>query len=408
MKRHDRSRALSRMNPVARFLTALSVEERTVFKRQLVAIFVVVTLLNIGFYWQRAFRELAAQRNVQSVVRGWDGLAWYVWMPAAPATLLLIRRYPFRRDRRVVSVTRLAAGSAAIYFVVTNTRYLLRVLPNLWQPPAADLPVSWSTYVNTQLERTPLDFLTYCGLFAASFAVDYYSKYQQRAEELLQLQVRSAQLQAELVKFQLTALRGQLQPHFLFNSFNAIATLVRQQQHEQAIETIAQLSDLLRFTMEKFDQQSLPFEQELDFVRCYLNVERVRFRDKLRVALDVDPATLPCIVPTLLLQPLVENAIKHGIAQRTGPGELRITARRRGAVLRVQVANDGRDDPRGFGPVHVSGIGLRNTRRRLSHAYGNNYHLEVTPQPENGMVVVVEIPWQESTAPLPPATLSTP
>ena len=381
-----------RMNPVSRFFATLSKEERSVFKSQLTALFIIITLLNLGFYWQRAFREMAEHRNVQIVMRGWDGLAWYVWMLAAPATLLLIRRHPFARGRAATSVAWLMAGSGAIYFMVTNTRYLLRVLPNLWLPPEADLPVSWSSYVNTQVERTPLDFLTYCGLFAASLAVDYYSKFRQRAEEVLQLQLRGAQLEAELVRFQLTALRGQLHPHFLFNSFNAISMLVRQKKNDEAVETIAQLGELFRFVMEKFDQQELPFEQELEFVRCYLDVERVRFGNKLGVTLEVDRETLGCIVPSLLLQPLVENAIKHGIARRLTPGQILITARRRDERLLIEVKNDGPEESVPQAANLPSGIGLRNTRSRLDHAYGANHRFDVLPQPGGGMLVRLALP----------------
>lgn len=385
-----------RMNIVFRFFSELSSEERTVFKRQLAAIFVIITLLNLGFYWQRAFREMAAQRNVQVVMRGWDGLAWYVWMPAAPATLLLIRRYSLTGERLGASVVRLAVGSGVIYFLVTNTRYLLRILPNIWQPPELDLPVNWSSYFNTQLERTPLDFLTYCGLFAASFALDYYSKFRLRAEEVMQLQLRGAQLQAELAQFQLTALRGQLHPHFLFNSFNAIATLVRQKKNDEAVETIAQLGELLRFVMEKFDRQELPFEQELEFIRCYLEVERVRFGEKLNVVFEVEPETLPLIVPSLLLQPLVENAIKHGISQRLTRGEVSISARRREDWLVIEIKNDGPDERRRSSVDRPSEIGLRNTRSRLQHAYGAQHRFDVVPQPDGGMLVRLELPARSS------------
>lgn len=383
------------MKSISRFFARLSVEERRVFQRQLVAIFVIITLLNLGFYWQRAFRELAAQRNVQSVVRGWDGLAWYVWMPAAPATLLLIRRFPFSRERALASSARLAAGSGAIYFVVTNTRYLLRVLPNLWLPPEADLPVDWRSYLNTQLERTPLDFLTYCGLFAASFAVDYYSKYQRRADEVLQLQLRGAQLQAELVRAQLTALRGQLHPHFLFNSFNAVTTLIRQKRNDEAVETVARLGELLRFIMDHLDRQELRLGDELDFIRSYLDVEQVRFGAKLRAVFAVEPETLGCRVPSLLLQPLVENAIKHGISQRIAPGEVRIAAHRAAGRLRLEIQNDGGEAPPPP-PARSTGIGLRNTRRRLDHVYGDGYRFETLPQPGGGMLIRLDLPWRES------------
>src|SRR5690606_22181941 len=133
---------------------------------------------------------------------------------------------------------------------ITNTRYLLRVAPNLWLPPEAQVPVNLVAYAHTQLERLPLDFLTYGGLFAASYAVDYYSKYRRRADELMQLQLRMAQVESELARAQLTALRRQIHPHFLFNSFNAIATLVRQGRNDAAVDTIARLGELLRFVME--------------------------------------------------------------------------------------------------------------------------------------------------------------
>ena len=384
------------MLPVRQLFSALSADERRTIKRLLIAVFVLITLFNLGFWWQREFREMAQRRNVQLVLRGWDGLAWYVWMPAAPAILLLIRRCPFARGQAGASLARLAAGSGGIYFIVTNTRYLLRILPNAWLPPEADLPVSWSSYLNTQLERTPLDFMIYCGLFAASYAIDYSQKARQRADEVMRLQVNAARLQEELVRLQLTSLRGQLHPHFLFNSFNAIATLVRQGKNAAAVETIAQLGDLLRFVMEKFDQEDLPLADEIDFIRCYLEVERVRFGDKLRVTLEVDPEAQAGVVPSLILQPLVENAIKHGIAQRLTAGRVRIAAERRGGQLHLEVENDGPERSEADARPQSSGIGLNNTRRRLDHAYGSSHRFESLPRVDGGMKVTIDLPWREA------------
>lgn len=383
------------MTMFSRVHEGLPADERRLLKWQLAVVFVVVTLLNLGFYWQRVLRENGVRHNLQSVVQGWDGLVWYVWMPAAPATLLLIRRYPFVREQAARSAGRLMLGSVAIYFVVTNTRYLLRMLPNLWLPDDLDRPVSWAIYLQTQIERMPLDFLTYGSLFAASFAIDYYSKYRQRAEEILRLQLEAARLQSELAKFQLAALRGQLHPHFLFNSFNAISALVRQQRNELAVEMIARLGELLRFAMEKIELQELPFEQELDFVKGYLDIERLRFGEKLDVAIDVEPDALGCMVPNLLLQPLVENAIKHGISKRLTPGRVRIAATRRHDRLLLEVIDDGP----GVAPAPAApapqGIGLRNTRGRLDHLYGADYRFEIAPRPEGGMVVRLDLPWRE-------------
>lgn len=396
------------MTMFSRFHQGLSAEERRLLTWQLAAVFVVVTLLNLGFYWQRALREAAIRHNLQSVVQGWDGLAWYVWMLAAPATLLLLRGYPFVREQAVRSLGRLGLGSAVIYFVVTNTRYLLRMLPNVWLPDELDRPVSWATYFQTQIDRLPLDFLTYGGLFAASFAIDYYSKYRQRAQEVLRLQLEAARLQSELAKFQLSALRGQLHPHFLFNSFNAISALVRQRRNELAVEMIAQLGELLRFAMEKIELPELPFEQELEFVQCYLNIERVRFGEKLDVAIEVEPAALSGMVPNLLLQPLVENAIKHGISKRLTPGRVRIAAARRGGRLLLEVSDDGpgvAPSPAGQAPA---GIGLRNTRGRLTHLYGGDYRFEIAPRPEGGTSVRLDLPWREIPDRIPAAAAPAP
>lgn len=384
------------MKPFAGFLARLSAEERTVFKRQLAAIFVIITLLNLGFYWQRALREASLRHNLHSVMIGWDGLAWYVWMPAAPATLLLIRRFPVSRKNTGRSIAGLTLGSFAIYAVITNSRYLLRMTPNLWLPDIFDLPMDWETYLNTQFQRIPLDFLTYSGLFAASFAVDYYSKYRQRAEEVLSLQLQAAELQSEVAKLQLAALRGQWHPHFLFNSFNAIATLVRQHKNDLAVETIVQLGGLLRFAMEKIEQQELPFEEELEFIRSYLNIERIRFGEKLRVVLDVASDALDGLVPNLLLQPLVENAIKHGISKRLTPGEVRIVAQRRAGRLLVEVHDDGPGFPAdaafGAGP----GIGLRNTRGRLKRIYGDDFRFEIRLRAGGGTTVQLDLPWRDA------------
>jgi sensor histidine kinase YesM len=386
------------MNFFSRFFARLSAEERTLFKRQLAAIFVVITLLNLGFYWQRALRDAGLRHQVHGVIQGWDGLAWFVWMMAAPLTLLLIQHYPYVPERPWRSMLRLFWGSVVIYLLITNTRYLLRILPNLWLSDEFDVPVSWDSYLLTQVVRMPLDFITYGGLFAASFAVDYYTKFRRRAEEVLRLQLQAAQLQSELARFQLASLRGQLHPHFLFNTFNAISTLVRQQKNELAVETIAQLGELLRFFMEKIEQPELPFEQELDFIRCYLEVERIRFGEKLRVTIDAEPDALRCIVPNLLLQPLVENAIKHGISRRVIPGEVRITAARRNGRLLLQVTDDGPGETAPPPTAKSAGIGLRNTRSRLDRVYGTNYQFELSPRPQGGMTVRLDLPWRAAHA----------
>jgi sensor histidine kinase YesM len=320
-------------------------------------------------------------------------------MPAAPATLLLVRRYPFDRRRRTWVLSRLVAGSAVIYFAVTNTRYVLRLLPNLWLPDQLDRPLAWEVYVSTQLDRAPLDFLTYCGLFATSFAIDYHSKYRQRAAEILRLQLQAAQLQSELARAQLAALRGQLHPHFLFNAFNSVATLVRQEKNAAAVEMIANLGDLLRLAMENIDRPEVTLAQELEFVDCYLRVERVRFGPKLQVVRRVRPETLAATIPGFLLQPLVENAIKHGISQRSAPGNLSLSADRHGDRLRIEIANDGPSPSERPGVLaSAAGIGLKNTRSRLQHAYGSDFRFEIASGAGGQTTATFDLPWRSSAA----------
>ena len=370
-----------------------------VVKAQLLVAFVVITLLNIGYYWERELTDLAARQNLQSVIKVWDGFEWYAWLAMVPAVVVLIHRFPLQRGRMVRSVAGLIAGSFVVYLLIVNVRYALRMLPDLWLPDEADLPLSWATYFHTQLVLTPIDFLTYSWLFATSFAVDYYFKYRRRAREALGLELRTAQLQADLAQAQLAALRGQLQPHFLFNAFNAVSSLVRQQKNEVAVEMIAQLSALLRFAMEDAGLHEITLKRELEFVMHYLAVERVRFGDKLRIDVAVPPDTLPALVPNLLLQPLVGNAIKHAISRRTTPGTVRIAARRTADRLVFEVVDDGPGETPAPPPANRTGVGLTNTRARLAAVYRDDYRFEMIPTAEGGMLVRLDLPWRTAPAP---------
>jgi len=383
------------------FSAWFSAEERRVFKAQIVVVFLIITLLELGSYRQRRLIAIDAEHNLQRAIHGWDGFAWYVWLVAAPATLILIRRYPLSRERRARSVAGLVCGSLGIYIAVTNARFGLRLLTELLVRHPATQPITAINYWHTQTVLLPLDFITFCGFFGTSFAIDYYFKYRQRADEVQRLQLEAIRLRAELTQSQLAALRGQLHPHFLFNAFNAISTLVRQRKNDFAVAMIAELSALLRLTMENIDLQDLTLDQELAFISSYLDVERVRFSDKLQTAIEAPPEVRGCVVPTLLLQPLVENAIKHGISRRVAPGWVRLTAARSGDRLLLEVSNDGADgDSSESERGKVPGIGLRNTRSRLEHAYGGDYRLEITRRPGGRTTVSLDLPWREKSAPV--------
>ena len=377
-----------------------------VYGIQLLLLFALSTLLYIGFPGTREWRRLAEGHQLQTIIRSWDGLAWYTWLAAAPLMLVLIRRNPLTRGHNAKSLGRILLGSAVIYLAVAHVRYLVRGLTAIWWEGAQrEVVLNFDTYVYNTFSLLPLDLLTYCGFFSVSFSVDYYFKHRHRTEETLQLQLHGAQLQSDLARAELAALRSQLHPHFLFNSFNALATLVRQHKNDAAVEIIAQLSALLRLAIDRTGLQEIPLHQEIDFIRRYLDIEQVRFGDKLRVEFVLDPASLDVLVPNIVLQPLVENAIKNGISLRTSPGRVRVMTAHKGDRLRIEITDDGLDGtPRDTIQTGTkkAGIGLANTRAQLDKLYGADYRLEMVKQPAGPTIVSLELPWR--TAPAPSAT----
>ncbi len=365
---------------------------------QLALVALLITLLNLGYWWQRAILEFARQEQLGSVINLWDGAEWYAWLAAAPIGLALVRRFRLSEGHPVRGAIGLVGGGLGLCVIIGHLLYGLRLLPNLWRPDAADLPVSWPTYLHTQLGLLPINLVTFGGLLAVSFAVDYYFKYRLRVDESRALELHAARLESDLAQAQLLALRGQLQPHFLFNAFNAIATLVRRQQNQAAVEAITRLSALLRLAMETTAVPEVTLERELDFATHYLGVERVRFGDKLRVDLAVAPETLPALVPNLVLQPLVGNAVKHAIARRTTAGTVRIAAERREGRLVLEVIDDGPGEAPVREPVVRTGVGLANTRSRLETTYHGDFRLELLPRPEGGMRVRLDLPWRTAPA----------
>ena len=197
----------------------------------------------------------------------------------------------------------------------------------------------------------------------------------------------------------LRALQSQLNPHFLFNALNGIATLIREGERTRAADTVDTLSDFLRLTLQKLDSPEIPVREELAFVEQYLRIQRLRFGSSLRATVDVDPETHDALVPTLILQPLVENAVRHGVLARAQGGTLSVSIRRRDEVLVIAVEDDG--PGLGDGSAHPYGVGFKNSAERLTALYGDNAHMSVGSRPYGGFVVVVFLPFR--TAPGQPA-----
>lgn len=375
--------------------------QRLAYQIQILLLFVISTFLYLGFPGTREWRRIAEEDRMHTIIRGWDGLAWYVWLAAAPFMLLLIQKYPLIRGRILSQLGKIMLGSVGLYLAVAHVRYFCRILPDILLAPRSAVQLDLDSYAYNTFAMLPLDFLTYCGFIAVSFSIDYYFKLRQRNDEAAQLRLQAVQLQSDLARAELAALRGQLHPHFLFNSFNALATLVRQRKNDEAVEIIAQLSALLRLAIDQTGLPETPLGQELDFIRRYLAIEHVRFAEKLRVEYVIDPATIEVLVPNIILQPLVENAIKHGISRRTTPGCVRLQAERLAGRLHITIADDGAEDtpvPAASTDGRRYGIGLANTRARLTNLYGADYRLEIGPRPQGGTIVTLDLPWRLAPA----------
>jgi LytS/YehU family sensor histidine kinase len=214
----------------------------------------------------------------------------------------------------------------------------------------------------------------------------------QREREALQLKIHSAQLAGQLTSSQLSALKMQMQPHFLFNTLSAIMVLVRQQKGREAETMLSRLSDLLRHTLADMDAQEVPLWREIDFLRLYLSIEQVRFEDRLRVRIDAGPEVLDALVPHMALQPIVENAVRHGLGQSEEPVLIHVSVSRGNGDLTLTVTDDGPGCPTAV--FEKKGIGLANTRSRLQRLYGDQAKFIAENRVPRGVRVTMTLPYR--------------
>ncbi len=329
------------------------------------------------------FGMLAAGRPLtfaHSLVAGLP--EWYVWAGLTPLVFSLGQRIRLERQQWVAAgLFHLVAGT-----VVALVDLALVTAINRYFGPTVSYvgPEFWDVYLKIVLRYYHYSFIIYWVIVAAAHAARYYRTSRDR-------EVEGIRLQAELTQAQLAALRMQLQPHFLFNTLHTIASLVRDGRSEAATSTIARLGELFRQTLGNVQRNEVPLREELSFIEAYLEIEQTRFSDRLAVRFDVDRGTLGAMVPNLSLQPLVENAIRHGIARDPSAGRIEVRAIRRDGALRIEVRNDG---PSYTGNGSSRGVGLANTRARLNRLYGSAYRLDLLPDQAGGTLAVLEVPWQ--------------
>lgn len=228
--------------------------------------------------------------------------------------------------------------------------------------------------------------ITYWAVIGIQSGLRYYRQYQER-------ELRASELEAQLTRSQLSTLKMQLRPHFLFNTLNTIMSLVRERKGAQAEEMLSRLSDLLRFSLEEVDAHEAPLRRELEYLRLYLSIEEVRFEDRLRVEVAADPEVLDAAVPHMALQPIVENAVRHGIGKSMSGGKIGIRATRVNGALEIKIEDDG-PGLQTASPEESRGIGLGNTRARLARLYGAGAHLTVRDGEHGGVVVTMVVPYR--------------
>ena len=336
------------------------------------------------------------ERPFVAVLRD-QALWWVLWMVLMPAVIWLAQTFRLDRGRwmsgaiiHTLVATVLSVGHIAVF----GAAFYTAVGPTAWGP-------TMERQINVFMSRhLATDIIIYGAAVSVYYAVEYFTRFRRLALAAAQTESRAARLQLNLAEARIHALRMELNPHFLFNTLNAVAGLVRRREHDGAVDMLARLSDLLRTTLDRDMPAEVPLTDELVFLGRFVDIELVRFGDRLRVTWDIDPEVRTALVPPLILQPLVENALRHGIARRPGPATLRISARKTGLHLELVV----RDSGDGLAPNAVldgrEGIGLSNTRARLVELYGEGTaSVEVADAPSGGVRARVLLPFHTAQQP---------
>jgi two-component system, LytTR family, sensor kinase len=316
----------------------------------------------------------------------WQLLVWYLWGFMSPLILDLGRRLPLEGAARLrgllVHLVACVILSALHVAAATALRMIIRPF-DVWSDTNSFLIQYQGELKNFFL----FDVLVYWSVFGVGYAFDYRERYRQRESQ-------ASELRAQLAQAQLESLKMQLHPHFLFNTLHTIAGLVRTNEKQPAVNMISGLSELLRRALESAEEQEVTLREEVKFVELYLDIQKVRFSDRLKVQMVIGEETLDALVPNLILQPLVENAITHGISNKNSPGLLVIKTSRENGDLHLTVSDDGPGLRSDWRIEKSEGIGLVNTNERLKHLYKNNHRFDLRNRENGGLTASIFIPFR--------------
>src|SRR5215475_2843645 len=314
---------------------------------------------------------------------------FYVWAILTPFVFRFSRRFPI--ELRPLNVRNLLLYfPALISFAGIHQVLHLAILWSIWPRWRQRYPALMDCYRAYFAFGFYIDLIIALLIVIAVHALFYYQNF--RASELAQ-----SSLKTQLAQAQLRALKMQLHPHFLFNTLHSISSLVLEDP-PKANSMIARLGDFLRLTLENSNQQLVSLNEETEFLRCYLEIEQVRFGDRLTVAFELEPQTLSAQVPHLILQPVVENAIQHAIAPRATPGHINIEAKRLNHSLRLEVKDNGPGITSNTTSPSKKCVGLTNVRTRLQQIYGSNFYFDLANGGNGGLIVVMEIPFHREAS----------
>jgi LytS/YehU family sensor histidine kinase len=311
---------------------------------------------------------------------------WNAWGALTPLIFSLGRRFPERRAswlRGIIVHLPISVIVAAVHVAAATYLRILIEPFDVW----SDTRPFLLQYRSGLRGFFLFDFFVYWAILGVGYAFDYRDRYRER-------EATASQLKAQLAQAQLEALKMQLHPHFLFNTLHAIAGLVRSNERQPAVNMIAGLSELLRRALESADEQEVPLHEEIKFVETYLDIQKVRFSDRLRVRMELAEETLSAQVPNLILQPLVENAIRHGISLNDSAGLVVITSKLQNRMLHISVCDDGPGLQSGWRMEESEGIGLANTSERLKFLYGTEQRFELSNNETGGVTASLVIPFR--------------
>ena len=311
---------------------------------------------------------------------------WYLWGLLAPFIVMLAMRLRPERNNWFARI--LAVFAIGIIIALGHTVFRAWCL---WtaQSQSRGYPFV-NTLVGVFASWFQFELLTFLFIVTAGYLIDFYHKYKDR-------KTAASQLEKQLAQAQLQALRMQLHPHFLFNALHTVAVLVRKHEDQSAIRMLSGVSDLLRYVLDPNQKQEVSLAEEMEFVKRYLEIQQIRFQDRLQISMQIDPETLEAEVPSLILQPLVENAVQHGISQRSAAGLIELIVRRDVDRLSIRIRDDGPGLAPDWSSETQSGVGLANTRARLKQTYGADYSFDLKnaeDQSGGGAVSTLTIPFR--------------